>query len=145
MAKIPLTEGFSLLSEGDHKLVITGVNYEADFGKLEIKTKDVNTNQAFTERFNLINKDGTPCEPAMNAFSYAAKVALNDFSATEVDPEDLVGYKYEVTIEHTKVDSKREPGKQMTFAKVVERRVCEEAPEVKAPQQTTINLDDLLA
>lgn len=145
MAKIPLTEGFSLLSEGDHKLVITGVNYEADFGKLEIKTKDVNTNQAFTERFNLINKDGTPCEPAMNAFSYAAKVALNNFSATEVDPDDLVGHVYEATIEHVKVEKRDKPGEYMTFAKVTERRAVDEPIVTKQQAPGNINLDDLLA
>ena len=36
MAKIGLTEGFTLISEGTHVFKITEVNYKEDFGKMEV-------------------------------------------------------------------------------------------------------------
>ena len=36
MAKIGLTEGFTLIPEGTHVFQITDVKYKEDFGKLEI-------------------------------------------------------------------------------------------------------------
>ena len=38
MAKIGLTEGFTLIPEGTHIFQITDVKYKEDFGKLEIYT-----------------------------------------------------------------------------------------------------------
>lgn len=39
MAKIGLTEGFTLIPEGTHVFQITDVKYKEDFGKLEIYMK----------------------------------------------------------------------------------------------------------
>ena len=36
MAKIGLTEGFTLIPEGTHVFQITDVKYKEDFGKLEV-------------------------------------------------------------------------------------------------------------
>ena len=36
MAKIGLSEGFSLIPKGTHVFQITAVNYKEDFGKMEV-------------------------------------------------------------------------------------------------------------
>ena len=90
MAKIGLTEGFSVIPKGTHVFQITEVNYKEDFGKLEV-TMQTATGQKHTERFSLLTKGGEPNNGALAAFSYFAKVALNDFSLKEIDHNDLVG------------------------------------------------------
>ena len=57
MAKIGLTEGFSLIPEGSHVFQITEVKYKEDFGKMEV-TMQTATGQKHTERFSLLDKDG---------------------------------------------------------------------------------------
>lgn len=90
MAKIGLTEGFSLIPKGTHVFQIVGVNYKEDFGKMEVTMKLASRAEA---RGTLLpaEQGGEPNEGGLNAFSYFAKVALNDFSLTEIDHEDLVG------------------------------------------------------
>lgn len=99
MAKIGLSDGFSLIPEGTHIFKITGVSYKEAFGKLEI-TMQTQSGAKHIERFSLLKTDGSPNEGALNAFSYFAKTALQDFELTEIDHEDLVGHFIECDIEH---------------------------------------------
>ena len=99
MAKIGLTEGFSLIPEGTHTFKITAVKYKEEFGKLEV-TMQTQGGSKHIERFSLLKADGSPNEGAYNAFSYFAKTALGDFELTEIDHEDLVGCFIECDIEH---------------------------------------------
>ena len=79
MAKIGLTEGFTLIPEGTHVFKITEVNYKEDFGKMEVVMQTAK-GQKHIERFSLLNKDGEPNQGGLNAFSYFAKTALDDFT-----------------------------------------------------------------
>lgn len=121
MAIIGLSEGFTLIPAGTYIFRITGVKYKEDFGKLEI-TMETKKGQKHIERFSLLKSDGQPNEGALNAFSYFAKTALNDFSLTEIDHEELIGCFIECDVEHDVVQSKQDPNKTVTFARLTEKR-----------------------
>lgn len=124
MAKIGLSEGFTLIPEGTHVFKITAVNYKEAFGKLEI-TMQTQSGAKHIERFSLLKTDGSPNEGALNAFSYFAKTALNDFSLTEIDHEDLVGCFIECDVEHDVQLNKNKPDKTVTFARLADKRPSE--------------------
>lgn len=84
MAKIGLSEGFTLIPKGTHVFKIVEVKYKEDFGKMEI-IMQLASGQKHTERFSLLNADGEPNQGGLNAFSYFAKTALNDYTLTEID------------------------------------------------------------
>ena len=134
MAKIGLSEGFSLIPEGTHVFKITAVNYKEDFGKMEV-VMQTQSGLKHTERFSLLKSDGQPNEGALNAFSYFAKVALNDFTLTEIDHEDLLGCFIECDVEHDTQPSNKDPNKTVTFARLADKRVSDgwEGGEVAAP------------
>lgn len=135
MAKIGLSEGFSLIPKGTHVFKITGVNYKEDFGKMEI-TMQIASGQKHVERFSLLNKDGEPNQGGLNAFSYFAKVALNDFSLTEIDHEDLVGRFIRCEVDHEEVESNRTPGKMLKFVRLGDKEPADgfdEEPAAPAP------------
>lgn len=121
MAKIGLTSGFTLVPEGTHIFKITGVNYKEAFGKLEIsmQTKD---GTKHIERFSLLKSDGSPNEGALNAFSYFAKTALQNFDLEEIDHEDLVGHFIECVVEHDVQPNKNKPDQTITFARLADKR-----------------------
>ena len=50
MAKIGLTEGFTLIPEGTHVFQITDVKYKEDFGKLEVYMQTQTTLSAISPR-----------------------------------------------------------------------------------------------
>lgn len=140
MAKIGLTEGFSLIPEGTHIFQITAVNYKEAFGKMEV-TMQTQGGSKHIERFSLLKSDGSPNEGALNAFSYFAKTALDDFSLTEIDHEDLIGCFIECDIEHEVQDNKNKPGKTVTFVRLADKRPSEgwdteDAPKTTAPKKT---------
>lgn len=117
MAKIGLSEGFSLIPKGTHVFKIIGVNYKEDFGKMEV-VMQMATGQKHTERFSLLNKDGEPNQGGLNAFSYFAKTALNDFSLEEIDEQDLVGHFIRCEVDHEEVESNKTPGKMLKFVRL---------------------------
>lgn len=138
MAKIGLTEGFTLIPEGAHVFKITEVNYKEDFGKMEVIMEMV-TGQKYTERFSLLDKNGEPNQGGLNAFSYFAKTALNDFTLEEIDEQDLVGHFIRCEVEHTEVESNRTPGKMLKFVRLGDKEPADgfdddEIPEV--PKQS---------
>jgi len=134
MAKIGLTEGFSLIPEGTHVFQITAVNYKEAFGKMEV-TMQTQGGSKHTERFSLLKANGEPNEGALNAFSYFAKAALNDFTLTEIDHEDLLGCFIECDIEHDVQPNKNKPDTTITFARLADKRPSEgwEAEAAPAP------------
>ena len=115
MARIPLTNGFTLIPEGTYVFKITKVDYDETFGKMEISliTKD---GKKHTERYSLLNANGEINEGALNAFSYFAKTALNDYTLSDIDEQDLVGRYIKAEVVHNQQQSKRNNGKMMTFA-----------------------------
>lgn len=129
MAKIGLSDGFTLIPKGIQVFQITAVNYKEDFGKMEVTLK-LASGQKHVERFSLLNKDGEPNEGGLNAFSYFAKVALNDFTLSEIDHEDLVGHFIRCDVDHEEVESNRTPGKMMTFARLGDKEPADGFDEV---------------
>ena len=165
MATIQLTSGFTVCPEGTHIFRIYKVEYNQDFGKLTIYLVNA---QGIThqERFSLLNVSGTPNEKAYNAFSYFARTALKDYTATAIDPNSLVNHYIKATVVHTIVPSNKEEGKTMTFANLSDKWAADgfdttpvakaltlgteaEQPKVEtttpAPAKSTgLNLDSLL-
>ena len=124
MAKIGLTEGFTLIPEGTHVFQITDVKYKEDFGKLEVYMQ-TQTGSKHIERFSLLKSDGTPNEGAYNAFSYFAKTALGNFDLTEIDHTDLIGHFIECDVEHDVQENKKKPGQNITFVRLADKRPSE--------------------
>lgn len=162
MAKIALSEGFTVIPEGTHIFKITEVTYKETFGKIEVKMETAN-GLKHTERFSLIGKNGQPNEGAMNAFSFFAKTALDDFELTEIDHNDLVGRYMECVVEHDVQPSNKNPDKNVTFIRLADKSPAYGFDEAEVTPPTTkktapakakgtpvtsktggINLDDLL-
>lgn len=115
MARIPMTNGYQVIPEGEYVFRIYDAKYDEDFGRVEISL--VNAQGAtHKERYNLKNANDEFNEAAMNAFSYFAKTAMNDYGMSDIDPVELKDHYIRAEITHTQVESKREPGKMMTFA-----------------------------
>ena len=114
MARISMTGGFKPIPEGEQVLKITAAEYDEDFGKA-IFTLANAKGQTCRETFSLLNQDNTPNERAMNAFSYFAKNAMNNFDMEDVDPVELVGRYIRVEVIHNKVPSNQDPTKMITF------------------------------
>ncbi len=151
MAKIKLSKGgFTPIAEGEHIFKITKSTYDEDFGKLELEMV-IASGQKHIERYSLIRNDGEINEGALNAFSYFAKTALNNFNLDEIDHEDLVGCYIKATVEHEKIPSKNDPAKTVTFLRLTNLSPAsgfekEEEKETSNKNNTSgsINLDDLL-
>ena len=166
MATIQLTSGFTVCPEGAHIFRIYKVDYNQDFGKLTIYLVNA---QGIThqERFSLLNVSGNPNEKAYNAFSYFAKIALNDPTRVAIDPNELVNHYIKATVVHTIVPSNKEAGKTITFANLSDKWAADgfdttpvekaltlgtedaqpkaEQPKAETPAQTTgLDLDSLL-
>lgn len=165
MATIQLTSGFTVCPEGEHIFRIYKVEYNQDFGKLNIYLVNA---QGIThvERFSLINASGEPNERAYNAFSYFAKTALKDSTVTAIDPNHLVNHYIKAKVVHTVLPSTKEQGKTMTFANLSDKWQADgfdttpvakaltlgteqEQPKVEEPkaapvQSTGLDLDNLL-
>ena len=114
MARIPMTGGFQTIPEGEQVLKITAAEYDEEFGKAIFTLANVK-GATCQERFSLLNQDNTPNEKALNAFSFFAKNAMNDFDMEDVDPTELVGHYIKAEVIHNKVPSTKEPGKMITF------------------------------
>lgn len=156
MAKIPLSAGFTLIPEGEHVFKIVDVTYKEQFGKLEIKmeTKD---KLKHTERYNLLDKNGKWSEPAQNAFSYFARIALDDNPA-EIDPADLVGHYIKCEVVHDVQPRQDDPSETITFVRLDKKEKAtgfegEESTPVATPtipvsteakKPKKFNLDELL-
>ena len=118
MAKIALTEtSFSVIPEGTHVFQITKVVYKEDYGKMEItmKTKE---GYSHIERYSLIKENGEANEPALNAFSFLAKTALQNFDLVEIDHEDIVGAFIKADVTHEKVQNRNDPSKEVIFCRL---------------------------
>ena len=106
MARIPLTSSFTPMDEGIQILRIYGVEYKEVFGNLTIYMVNAK-GQTMRETFRFKGKDGKPNEGAMNAFSYFAKTAIDDFGAEDIDPDELVGHYIQVEVVHNASDNGR--------------------------------------
>ena len=114
MARIPMTNGFTVIPEGEHVFRIINAKYDEDFGKIEIKMVTAN---GFThmEKYSILNQNGEYNEGALNAFSYFAKTALNNFDIEDVDPAELINHYVRAEVVHVKAPSTKDPTKTVTF------------------------------
>lgn len=102
MAKMKLSEsGFSMIPEGSTTFKVMEVDdskYE-DFGKLAVKLQTAK-GETHVETFTLIKDNGDLNEGALKAWSYFARVCLNNFQADEIDTQDIVGCYIQATVKH---------------------------------------------
>lgn len=133
MARIPMTSGFTLIPEGEYVFRIYDVKYDETFGKLEVKLVTAQ-GMKHTENFSLMDNNGEPNEKALNAFSYFAKTALNNFTLEDIDHTDLIDHYIRAEVVHTKMPSKKDPAKTVTFANLGDKFPADGFDE--APVQT---------
>ena len=150
MARIKLSEGgFTPIPEGEHIFKIVKATYDEDFGKVEVEMITA-SGQKHTERFHLLDNNGEINEGALNAFSFFARTALNNFNIDEIDPEDLVGCYMRCKVEHEKVPSNKDPAKTVTFVRLTEKYPASGFEKTEATNQKgttnqgSIDLDAIL-
>jgi hypothetical protein len=127
MSKIKLTEStYAVCPEGVHIFKITEVQQDNDFQviTLKLKTPDGYTD---TERYTLINSDGSANDGALGAFSYLAKCAMHDMTLTEIEPTLLKNCYIKATISHTVKASTKREGKTVTFTSISDIESATEA------------------
>lgn len=109
-----MTGGFQIMPEGEQVLKITAAEYDEDFGKAVFTLANAK-GQTCREQFSLLNQDGTPNEKSMNAFSFFAKTAMNDFDLEDIDPVELVGHYLRAEVTHRTQPNRNDPTKTVTF------------------------------
>lgn len=115
MARIPMTGGFTVIPEGEYVFRIYDATYDEDFGRIVVKMVTAK-GQTHTERFSIKNSDDEYNERALNAFSYFAKTALNDFSREDIEIEELIDCYIRAEVTHTKQPNRNDPTKTVIFA-----------------------------
>lgn len=120
MARIPMTSGFMVIPEGEYVFRIYDASYDEDFGKIEVKMVTAQ-GATHTERFSIKDQNDEINEKALNAFSYFAKTAMNDFSLEDIDPEELINHYIRAEVVHTKSPSRKDPTKTVTFANLSDK------------------------
>ena len=145
MARITMTGGFQVMPEGEQVLQITAAEYDEDFGKAVFTLTNAK-GQTCRENFNLLNNDNTPNEKALNAFSFFAKTAMNDFDLEDVDPVELVGRYIRAEVIHNKVPSNQDPTKMKTFVNLGSKSPADgfDGVTTEAPKSTGLDLNALL-
>ena len=147
MARIPMTGGFQIMPEGEQVLKITAAEYDEDFGKA-IFTLANAKGQTCREQFSLLNQDGTPNEKSMNAFSFFAKTAMNDFDMEDIDPVELVGHYLRAEVIHRTQPNRNDPTKTVTFINLGNKSPADGfdgAPATApAPKASSLDLSALL-
>ena len=114
MARIPMTNGFAIIPEGGYVFRIYDATYDEDFGRIEVKLVNAQ-GMTHNERFSIKDKNDEFNEKALNAFSYFAKTAMNDFSLEDIDPEELIDHYIYAEVIHNHTPNKNDPTKTMTW------------------------------
>ena len=142
---IKLSEStWTLIPEGYHVFKIVDVNYKSDFGKMEISLQ-TKAGEKTTERFSLEKANGEINEGALKAFSFFARTALQDMSASEIDENDLVGKYIGATVEHDTQPNKNDPSKMVTFVNLKEYKQASGFENVETAEPIESDEDDLNA
>ena len=149
MATIQLSNNkFSICPEGRHIFRITKVDYNQEFGKLTVYLVNA---QGITHRenYSLMRQDGSMNEGACNAFSYFARMALNDTSRDAIDPSELVDRYVGSEVKHTVQPNKNDPTKTVTFANLTGEKWAASGFETSEtsdtpPTSTGLDLNALL-
>lgn len=133
---------FTIIPEGEHIFKVEDVEYDKDFGTMEIYLITEN-GMKHKERFNLIGNNGEVNQGALNAFSYTARVLMNDFSLKEIDHQELVGRYMKAQVKHNIVPSSKDPSKNLTFVNLGDKYPAEGFEENS--NEEDVSLDDLLS
>ena len=148
-----MTSGFTLIPEGTHVFRIYEIEQDETFGKIIVKLVNA---QGMTqiERFSLKNKNDEWNEGALNAFSYFAKNALNDFTREAVEPKELIDHYIRAEVVHSDpIPNRNDPSKTIVFANLGDKYPADgfdTEPVKKAltlgktTKKQSINLDDIL-
>ena len=138
MARIPMTSGFVLIPEGEYVFRIYDAVYDEEFGKIEVKLVTAQ-GLTHTERFSLKDANDDWNEKALNAFSYFAKTALNDFTREDVDPEELIDHYIRAEVTHSEPQpSKNDPSKMVTFANLGDKWAADGFDETPTERALTL-------
>ena len=124
MATISMTSTFKVCPEGVHIFRIYNVDYDPNFGKLVVYMVNAQ-GITHTERFNLMNNNGSPNEKACASFSYFAKTALNNFGLEEIDHTDIINRFIKAEITHSVLPSTKDPNSTVTFANIGNKWVAD--------------------
>lgn len=163
MARIPMTGNFVVIPEGTYVFRIYDASYDEDFGKIEVKLVNAQ-GMTHTEKFSIKTNSGEYNEGALNAFSYFAKAAMNDFSLEDVDPEELIDHYICAEVVHTFSPNKNDPTKTMTWVNLGDKSpadgfdtepvaralslgrggITAKPVQTAKPQTTGLDLDSLL-
>jgi hypothetical protein len=141
MARIPMTSGFVLIPEGEYIFRIYDAKYDEEFGKIEVKLVNAQ-GLTHTERFSIKDNDDNFNEKALNAFSYFAKTAMNDFSLEDIEPEELIDHYICAEVIHTKVPSNKDPNKTVTFANLGDKSPADGFDEEPVARALTLGKSD---
>lgn len=119
MAKVQLSDSFQVCPEGIHTFKIIEAKYDTQFQVITLKLK---TGDGYIDReqYSLVNSDGEINEAALGSFSYMARCAFGDPDLQDIDPEKLVGFFVKAKVTHTQSESKKIPGKILTFSNLSE-------------------------
>ena len=146
MARIQLAEStFTLIPEGVTVFKVTEVDdskYE-DFGKLAVTLTTV-SGATHTETFSLIKNNGDLNEGALKAWSYFARTCLNNFSADEIDTQDIVGCYIQATVKHEEFESNKEPGKMLKSARLNDYTTAVGFGGAESEEDEDDDMDDFL-
>ena len=138
MARIPMTSGFVLIPEGEYVFRIYDASYDEEFGKIEVKLVTAQ-GLTHTERFSLKDANDEWNEKALNAFSYFAKTALNDFTREDVDPEELIDHYIRAEVVHSEpMPNRNDPSKTVTFANLGDKSPAEGFDETPTDKALTL-------
>ena len=153
MAKVPMTSGFMLIPEGEYVFRIYDVEQDETFGKIIVKLVNA---QGMTqiERFSLKNQNDEWNKGALNAFSYFAKNALNDFTREDVEPKELIDHYIRAEVVHSDpIPNRKDPSKTIVFANLGDKSPADgfDTEPVKraltlgkTTKKPSMNLDDIL-
>lgn len=104
MAKMKLAENtFTIIPEGTTIFKIMEVDESKydDYGKLKV-TLQTSSGEKHFENFSFTKANGDINEGALKAWSYFARVCLNNFQVEEIDTQDIVGCYIQATVNHEK-------------------------------------------
>lgn len=137
MARIPMTSGYMTIPEGTYIFRIYDATYDEEFGKIEIKMVTAQ-GMTHTERFFIKKSNDELNEKALNAFSYFAKTAMNDFGLVDIDPEELINHFIEAEVVHIQLPSNKDPNKTVTFANLGDKAPAEYFDEEPVSRALTL-------
>ena len=112
---VKLTNGYTMLPEGRDIFKIVSVENKEKFGKLIVKFRNAEGLTA-QEQYQILKdvKKGEYNEGALNAFSFMAKTALQDFDVEEIDEQELVGHFLSADVQYQVVQG--DDGKERKYS-----------------------------